>query len=106
MGLFYSGNSASRFSRYYTITAIIFLLFSCSSSDQKVLPARQKISINRDWKFYKYKEGEQPDDLIYDVRPELKQVAELRVADSRPTQAEKVKARQVVLKPWILPSGN
>lgn len=106
MGLFYSGNCASRFSRYYTITAIIFLFFSCSSSDQKVLPARQKISINRDWKFYKYKEGEQPGDLIYDVRPELKQVAELRVADSRPTQAEKVKARQVVLKPWILPSGN
>jgi beta-galactosidase len=68
--------------------------------------ARQKISINQNWRFYKYESAEQADDLIYDVRPETKNVKELRVADSKPSEAEKTMGKQAVLKPWILPSGN
>ena len=29
-----------------------------------------------------------------------------RPADARPTESEDVKATQMVLKPWILPTGN
>ncbi len=65
---------------------------------------RQRISINRDWRFFKY--DSKPDSLIYDVRPEIAGKAEYNVADARPTEAVEVKARQEVLKAWILPSGN
>ncbi|HAH23199.1 MAG TPA: beta-galactosidase [Prolixibacteraceae bacterium] len=67
---------------------------------------RQRISINENWKFYQYDSGNKADNLIYDVRPEVKDEKEDKVADSRPTEAVKVESTQEVLKPWILPLGN
>jgi len=67
---------------------------------------RQRISINEDWSFYKYDSIAQADKLIYDVRPEVKDTDKSVIADEKPTEAVKVEAKQAVLKPWIMPSGN
>ncbi|HUX56380.1 MAG TPA: beta-galactosidase GalB [Bacteroidales bacterium] len=67
---------------------------------------RQRISINEGWRFYKYDSLAKADKLIYDVRPEVSDYSENKVADSKPTEAVKVELTQEVLKPWILPTGN
>lgn len=67
---------------------------------------RERILINTNWSFFKYEKPDEADNLIYDVRPELESNAELRVADAKPTEAVEIEAKQEVLKPWILPSGN
>ncbi len=67
---------------------------------------RQRISINEDWRFYKYDSRSKADDLIYDVRPEVKDKQDDRPADAKPTEAENVGAAPMGLKPWIMPTGN
>jgi beta-galactosidase len=67
---------------------------------------RQRISINNDWRFFKYDSAAKADKLIYDVRPEVTDNNDNKVADSKPTEAVEVKATQNILKTWILPSGN
>ena len=66
--------------------------------------SRERISINKDWRFFKYET--KPDNLIYDVRPEVEAYRDDKPADSRPTDATVVEATHKELKPWILPSGN
>ena len=66
--------------------------------------SRERISINKDWRFFKYET--KPDNLIYDVRPEVEGYRDDKPADSRPTDATDVEATHKELKPWILPSGN
>ncbi len=68
--------------------------------------ARQIISINEGWRFYKYDSTAKVDDLIYDVRPEVKERRDGGPADAKPTEAVDVKASRAVLKPWIMPTGN
>lgn len=67
---------------------------------------RERISINDGWRFYKYNSNTKADDLIYDVRPEVADNAEYKVADAKPTEAVKITESAAVLKPWILPSAN
>jgi beta-galactosidase len=67
---------------------------------------RQRISINDGWRFFKYDSMTKADNLIYDVRPELKGNKDDRPADARPTAAETVSPKQIVLKSWILPTSN
>ena len=67
---------------------------------------RQRISINEDWRFYKYDSIVEADTLIYDVRPEVKNDRNDRPADTKQTEAEKLETTQMVLKSWILPTGN
>ena len=86
------------------ITCIIFCIWP-SLMAQKIL-SRQRILINDGWRFYKYDSASQADNLIYDVRPEIKDNTENRVADAKPTEALNVKTSQNVLKYWILPSAN
>jgi beta-galactosidase len=69
-------------------------------------PARERILINNSWKFYKYDSVQHADQLIYDVRPEVKSNQDNRPADAKPTEAIKVSVNKTVLKPWILPTGN
>lgn len=68
--------------------------------------SRQRISINDNWRFYKYASAADADELIYDVRPEVKDNNDDQPADAKPTEAVEVEASQKVLKPWILPTGN
>jgi beta-galactosidase len=67
---------------------------------------RERISINENWRFFRYDTITQADKLIYDTRPEIIDHTDDRVADSRPTDAVKVEQKCDVLKQWILPSGN
>ena len=67
---------------------------------------RQRISIDEGWRFYKYDSIAKADSLIYDARPQVKGRTDDRPADARPTESENIKATHMVLKPWILPTGN
>lgn len=67
---------------------------------------RERISLNDNWRFYKYESSSKADSLIYDVRPAVDDKTDDKPADSKPTEAVKVAAKQIVLKPWILPTGN
>jgi len=68
--------------------------------------SRERLSINENWSFYKYDSISKPDSLIYDVRPDITDNTENKVADAKPTDAVKVESTTQVLKNWILPSGN
>ena len=83
----------------------IFLLDSCSQPGAMVV-TREHISINDGWSFYKYDSESDTDPLIYDVRPEIDNPNEIKDADSKPTEAIAAEAKQMVLKPWILPTAN
>ncbi|WP_436489561.1 beta-galactosidase GalB [Chitinophaga sp. ARDCPP14] len=80
------------------------LVQDANSVRQESTSLREHISINNDWKFFRYT-GE-PDKLIYDVRPGVTDRNDNVVADSRPTESVAVNASSQVLKNWILPSGN
>jgi beta-galactosidase len=93
------------------LPCVILALHPLSSSAQVAetkidSDTRECLSINEDWRFYKYDSTAKADDLIYDVRPEVTGYQDDKPADARPTEAENVKATQMVLRPWILPTGN
>lgn len=67
---------------------------------------RERISLNQDWHFMKYDDRADADNLIYDVRPEVKDKNDNKPGDAKPTEAVEVHSTQRVLKPWILPTGN
>ncbi len=67
---------------------------------------RECIPINEQWKFFKYSSVNEADELIYDVRPEVIDRQENKVADARPTEAVAMETTVKGLKPWILPTGN
>lgn len=69
--------------------------------------AAERQSINDGWRFQRGDPQGYAARLQYDVRPEIKQSADAKVADARPDEAEKVqRSAEGLLKPWILPSGN
>lgn len=70
----------------------------------QVNSSRQRISINEGWKFYRY--TDEPDKLIYDIRPEVTDRNDNIVADSKPTESVAVNSSESVLKKWILPTAN
>jgi len=76
------------------------------TSKTKDVNIRERISINENWKFYKYDSMTKTDNLVYDIRPEIVEFKDDKPADSKPTEAQNLKSEQLVLKPWILPSGN
>jgi beta-galactosidase len=67
----------------------------------------ERISINSDWRFQMGDPAGLATPLMYDVRPVVTLTEDGKEADAKPEEAAKVAAaRQQVLKPWILPSGN
>lgn len=67
----------------------------------------ERHSINDGWRFQRGDPDGYGPLLQYDVRPEIRQSADGKVADARPDEAEKVRRpADGLLKPWILPSGN
>jgi beta-galactosidase len=68
---------------------------------------RQRLSINEGWRFHLGDPEGYGHLLQYDVRPEVKQSADGKVADARPDEAEQLeRPAEGLLKPWVLPSGN
>ena len=89
------------------LIAILFVFLQSQSQVREISnKPRQVILLNENWKFYKYDSMTKTDSLIYDVRPEFKKFDDGQPADTKPTEAEKVEAKQMILKPWILPTGN
>ena len=82
----------------FVITGVS-LISSCAVKEDKGISVREIISVNEGWSFYKYNKEQQPDNLIYDVRPEISQNNEYLVADAKPTEALELEARTEVLKP-------
>jgi beta-galactosidase len=81
-------------------------MLSCSSNNQED-HLRERISLNDNWRFFKYESMAEADELIYDVRPaEDQNYVDSQDADSRPTEALEVVSDDRVLKAWILPTGN
>jgi beta-galactosidase len=92
---------------YISVFAVAILLaVSCNKTEQNTENLRERTSINDNWSFMRYASEEEADRLIYDIRPEVTDRFEARVADSRPTEALEVEEVQEVLKPWIMPSAN
>jgi beta-galactosidase len=85
--------------------AVLFLLLS-SGFLLQAKPARERVLLNEGWKFHRYGPDEKPDNLQYDVRPEVTDQRDDKPADAQPTAAEAFHATVNVLKPWILPTGN
>jgi beta-galactosidase len=92
------------------IKVFLFILLStplmviAQGIKKNALPLRERLSINTGWKFMRFTEA--ADKLIYDVRPEVTDRNDNKVADSKPTEAVNVASSEQVLKNWILPSAN
>jgi beta-galactosidase len=97
---------------FYFLTAT-FLLSACSppqntEPDTSIDLVRERLLLDKGWRFYKYAEDSEADNLIYDVRPEVDENIDGRPADAEPTAAIAidVDTPTEVLKPWILPTAN
>jgi beta-galactosidase len=108
---YFSSNYIKFFMEKLSAVIICLILFlgkeavAQSIASKVTLPSRERISINKGWKFYKYSLSKKTDTLIYDVRPDARGNID-DAADARPTEAVKVTAAQGVLKSYILPTGN
>jgi beta-galactosidase len=65
---------------FLTLIGLIFVVQQSAAQKQSVI--RQRISINDDWSFYKYESAAKADNLVYDVRPEVINNTENKVADA------------------------
>lgn len=86
------------------ILAGLCLFAGCKHSVSQTELLRERIGINEGWRFMRYED--QPDTLMYDVRPTITAHDDNIVADSKPTEAAGVSASENVLKKWILPTAN
>lgn len=84
----------------------VFLLVGGLTSCAGQAPVRERIRLNADWRFHLGDPAQYAGQLLYDVRPEVNDRNDVVPADAMPTEAVKVEARQMVLKPWIMPTGN
>ena len=93
-----------RIADIFLSASILFLVFSFFSLNTTAQAARQKLSINNGWRFYK---GDPADakGIFYDVRPKVTDRKDNIVADTRATQSNII-ASDSGLKKWILPSAN
>ncbi|WP_462260225.1 beta-galactosidase GalB [Ferruginibacter sp.] len=89
---------------FLVILLVAPLMVIAQGIKKDALPLRERLSINTGWKFMRYTEG--ADKLIYDIRPEVTDRNDNKVADSKPTEAVIIKASEQVLKNWILPVAN
>jgi beta-galactosidase len=89
--------------------SLILLFVLCVSvpadaQERKSLPAeRQPISLNEGWRFILYT-GE-PDKLVYDERPLVKNHNDNVVADTRLTDSIQASSSDRSLKKWIFTTG-
>lgn len=84
----------------------VFPAFAISTAVLDAAP-RERIPINDGWHFHQGDPAGQEGALIYDVRPEVEQRRDDGPADAMPQEALlSAGAARLVLKPWILPTGN
>ncbi len=88
----------------FVIFIVAPLMVMAQGIKKNTLPLRERLSINTGWKFMRYTED--ADKLMYDIRPEVTDRNDNKVADSKPTEAVSVDTSEQVLKKWILPAAN
>jgi beta-galactosidase len=86
--------------------AAVFILVGGLTSCARQTAVRERIRLNTGWRFYLGDPAQNAAGLMYDVRPEVEDRNDVVPADAMPTEAVKVEAKQTVLKPWIMPTGN
>lgn len=86
--------------KFKLIFWIVFLVLSGKIYSQST----SRISLTSDWKFLRY--SSMDDSLIYDIRPDITDRNDTKVADTKPTDATLLAADSKVLKKYILPSAN
>ena len=98
----------SKISLYILIITSLLVNYSIAQSlkqqPKTISQTRQWININEVWRFMRY--ASQPDNLIYDERPQVTERNDNVVADSKPTEAVLAGTSEKVLKKWILPTAN
>ncbi|PTN10667.1 beta-galactosidase GalB [Mangrovibacterium marinum] len=99
-------NRTYKKTRNLLLLCFLLVAFGCEPKSAAKDLARERISLNNGWTFYKYDSAEKSDSLIYDVRPEVKENNDSKDADSKPTEALDIESEQLVLKPWVLPTAN
>lgn len=95
-----------RYSTLFGVTLFLCMMLSCSVQRDDVLSPRDRISLNEQWRFFRYEHTDEADGLIYDIRPDIREAEEYMVADAKPTEAFETGNSVAVLKPWILPTAN
>ncbi len=90
--------------KFLLILLVAPLMVNGQQIKKTTLSLRERININTGWKFMRHTED--ADQLIYDIRPEITDRNDNKVADSKPTEAVNVASSEQVLKKWILPSAN
>lgn len=71
------------------------------------LAPRERIGLDTGWRFHRGDPAGASEQLLYDIRPEVRQSADGKVADAQPEAAEQLlKKGERVLKPWVLPTAN
>jgi beta-galactosidase len=91
---------------YHTGLMVLCATAYAQSGMTKAEHPRERISINKNWKFYKYTDPAKADTLIYDVRPNVNDNSDNRPADAKPTEAVTISRLRPVLRSYIMPSGN
>ena len=86
--------------------ALFCALLTCLLNANIAFAQTTRHPLTNGWKFYKYAEGERPDSLIYDARPDANGNSDGIAADAKPTEAVKIAAAKGILKYYILPTGN
>ena len=96
--------------QFPVITAAVLLLAAGISPNAQPAvgagQARERISINDDWRFKKDDPPGNQVSLLYDVRPEVNDARDDRPADAEPEAAARARATVPTIKPWILPTGQ
>lgn len=87
---------------------VCLAVLGCRSHADRSPARRETTGIDAGWRFFKYPPGQQPDSLIYALRPDATDTNTNtpKEADSQPTEAVEAAASQTELKNWILPSAN
>ncbi|KQY81694.1 beta-galactosidase GalB [Pelomonas sp. Root1444] len=93
----------------------LLLMAALPAAAQRLLPdraheqlsPRERIDLETGWRFQRGDPAGATARLMYDLRPEVVQSADGKVADAQPEEAQRAKGpRDGVLKPWVLPSAN
>ena len=97
--------------RHFPVITAAFLLLAAAVSPNAqptagAGQARERISINDDWRFTKDDPPGNQVSLLYDVRPEVSEARDDRPADAEPEAAARARATVPTIKAWILPTGN
>lgn len=92
------------FNKLSTIVLILVLMTNATQLHAQQTQNRQRVSINEGWRFMRY--DNEPDKLIYDVRPAVTNRNDNMVADTRATESGVAASSEYVLKNWILPTAN